>query len=342
MRRWQGIWAALALVVLLTGCGRAIPFIAAAPRPDAVPVDAVMCGDETGPVEDIVAGNVPDGFDPVAVQRCTLFASRADHVGTWSGPVNERLEGDLTELLAALAEPDEAPTMGPCTADMWMGPELWLADAAGRYIRVPYPMGSCPKPRPDVLERIEAALASLTVTEETFVRQALVESDAATAAGCPTTAGMLVSVSEDVPGSGMPLEERGDGVPPVAAIPWEPPTLPDPADVGGMRLCRYEVGVPSSAGGALALSDAGTYAEVDEVDATRAGEILALFAAAPAAGTCGDTASALVLALPVSLSARAADASAALTIELDGCGRVAGPDLQARSAPAALLALLRP
>ncbi|MBZ4487912.1 hypothetical protein LQ938_12500 [Microbacterium sp. cx-55] len=336
MRRIHAV-AVLALVGVLTACAAGtIPFLTGAPRPDAVPVDAVVCADEFGPAEGVVAGNVPEGFTPVAVQRCTLSASQRDEIGTWAGPLNERLEGDLTDLLAALTEPDEAPTMGACSAVMWMGPELWLADAEGRYIRVPYPMGACPEPRPDVLERIEAALAALTVTEATFVQRALVESDAATAAGCATTAGMLVALAGVAPGAGVVAEASELGGDPVEVIPWEPPALPDAAEVQGMQLCRYAVGVPSTDGGSLTSNDLGTFTYAEELDAVAAGEAFASFAGAPSAGHCVATASVLVVAHPTG------HAAAGFTVELDGCQRVVGPDLAARAAPPEMLALLQP
>lgn len=341
MRRGLGAVAAVVLAAVLVGCGGAIPFIAAEPRPDAVPVDELRCAGDglpgaDAPDEPVVAGNVPDDFEPVAVLRCTEWASLTDDVGTWSGSRVERLEGDLSELLAALAEPDEAPTVGWCTADMWIGPELWLADAAGRFIRVPYPMAACPKPRAGVLERIEAALALLTVTDETFARGALMESHAATAAGCPTTIGPFLTIAPQVggPAGAEPPSVIGED----RAIPWEPLALPASDEVTGMRLCRYTTEEPSTDGKPFVLSGGATFQASSDIGAEAAAQVLDLFASAPSAGVCDDTATSVVFARPRD----AIDPTVALTIELDGCGRAAGPDLAIRAAPAALLALLQP
>ena len=73
-----------------------------------------------------VPGRVPDGFEPAAALRCTSLAPGVE--GT--APVDdhqpdelvvqvERFEGDLTPLVAALAEPDDRypPT--------WCAPRTW-------------------------------------------------------------------------------------------------------------------------------------------------------------------------------------------------------------------------
>lgn len=157
--RKTGVLAGFVLVAALSGCAGILPFIPGEPRGDAVPVDALRCGDEFGlPDPDVVAGDVPADFEPVSLIRCEV-GFELDGTG---GPRAERFEGDLADLLTALAEPNEARSLGPCTADMWIGPELWLVDADGRHIRTPYPVTGCGKPRPEVLERIDAAIATLT------------------------------------------------------------------------------------------------------------------------------------------------------------------------------------
>ena len=100
------------------------------------------------------------------------------------------------------------------------------------------------------------------------------------------------------------------------------------------------MGVPSSEGGAFALRDSGTFTTAGDLDATDAREVLALFAGAPRAGGCDAVASSLVVARWI--GAGTDDGSVDVTVELDGCQRMAGPELKALAAPEALRALLQP
>jgi hypothetical protein len=68
----------------------------------------------------------------------------------------ERLEGDLADLLAALATPDDpVPTDVMCTADMEIVPALWLEDSAGRVVPVHYPRDVCGKTKPAVHDALD-------------------------------------------------------------------------------------------------------------------------------------------------------------------------------------------
>lgn len=120
-----------------------------------------------------VPGRVPDGFEAAAALRCTLTwptegAAGADEVD--QAPVDpvdagvvaqvERLEGDLTPLLAALAEPDDpVPTDIVCTADLELVAPLWLEGVDGSLIPVHYPRDACGKTKAAVHD----ALAGLEV-----------------------------------------------------------------------------------------------------------------------------------------------------------------------------------
>lgn len=335
--RKSGAFIAVLLAATLTGCAGALPFLSTGPRGDAIPVGEMSCADEFGtPDPDVVAGSVPDGFVPVAFYRCEAFATETDAEGIWAGSRIERFEGDLSELLAALAEPDDPPSLGACTADMWIGPELWLADAEGRYVRAPYPSNGCAKPRPDVLERIEEAVAALALVESRFQRGSLIESAEATAAGCASTASLLV-VAQTLPR----VDIDHDRVLPEAgatAVPVPLPPLPSADEVTGMRVCRYAPASLPADGAVVSIQGVLPYAGVDDLDREGAARVLALIGEAGPAGTCEVEATSTVVLHPLPM----APGGPTATVELDGCRRVVGPDLRAAVAPEELLALLAP
>lgn len=343
--RKTGAFIAVLLAAVLTGCTGALPFLSTGPRGDAIPVGELSCADEFGASDpEVVAGSVPDDFVPVAFYRCEAFATETDAEGTWAGSRIERFEGDLSALLAALAEPDDPPSLGPCTADMWIGPELWLADAEGNYVRAPYPSTGCAKPRPDVLERIQAAIAALALVESRFQRGSLIESAAATAAGCATTASILVLV-QTLPGvhvDRVPIvPEAGKADIPqvgVTAVPVPQPPLPSADEVTGMRVCRYAPAPLPAEGTVLSIRGVLPFAGVDALDREQAAQALAFIGEADPAGVCEVEAASTVVLHPLPET----QGGATVTVELDGCRRVVGPDLRAAVAPEELLALLAP
>lgn len=343
--RKTGAFIAVLLAATLTGCAGTLPFLSTGPRGDAIPVGALSCADEFGTSDpEVVAGSVPDDFVPVAFYRCEAFATETDAEGTWAGSRIERFEGDLSALLAALAEPDDPPSLGACTADMWIGPELWLADAEGRYVRAPYPSTGCAKPRPDVLERIEEAVAALVLVESRFQRGSLIESAAATTAGCATTASILV-LAQTLPGVDLdrvpidPESGRTD-VPEVSvtAVPVPPPPLPSADEVTGIRVCRYAPAPLPADGAVVSIQGLLSFAGAGDLDREGAARALALIDEAGPTGTCEVEATSTVVLHPLPET----QGGATVTVELDGCRRVVGPDLRATVAPEELLALLAP
>jgi hypothetical protein len=115
------------------------------------------------------AGRVPDGFTPARAVRCDQSDSIDDAEGRWSGVTAVTLTGDLTALLAALAEPDDAAGGGPCTADMEIVSPLWLVDGSGQAILAHYPRDKCAKTKPAVHD----ALARLSVEGTTVLKRTL-------------------------------------------------------------------------------------------------------------------------------------------------------------------------
>ncbi|WP_168627219.1 hypothetical protein [Cryobacterium sp. BB307] len=193
-RRGGGLAAAAMLMTLVaTGCAQSAPL-----GPEAEGHETVDCRSEPsalspnpdGRLDDssvAVPGRVPDGFEAVAALRCSLeltlapapdrepvpleFWSESGPPPNVETPENaaggevvwrvERLEGDLTRLLNALAAPDDLPSAGlACTADMEIVPALWLESRSGEFVPVHYPRNGCGKTKPAVRD----ALAGLQVT----------------------------------------------------------------------------------------------------------------------------------------------------------------------------------
>ena len=183
-----------AAVVLLAGCAQAVPPVGEPiPMPDAPRLTEVDCRSEPssgmmfdpGPFDPgaspdpsiPVPGRVPAGFEASAALLCVVDwppieavdpapPSDQGDLGESGGPIEpvvriERLQGDLTALLAALAAPDDAvPATIVCTADLELVPALWLEDDAGSVAPVHYPRDACGKTKPAVRD----ALAGLDVT----------------------------------------------------------------------------------------------------------------------------------------------------------------------------------
>lgn len=148
----------------------AAPPAADAPIQDAVdcrsePSSAMMFDPSATPDPSIpVPGRVPADFEASAALLCVVDWPAMEEVDlppTGKGELEltvqvERLEGDLTELLAALAEPDDAvPTDVMCTADLEIVPALWLEDSADRVVPVHYPRDVCGKTKPAVHDALD-------------------------------------------------------------------------------------------------------------------------------------------------------------------------------------------
>lgn len=163
--------AILAPIPLLAGCG-ILPGVGPDPRVDAEPVSSVTCP-ETYAEGYAQAGLIPAGFEPVAVLRCDPHASREDDNGLSSGALLQRLEGDLEVVLAALATPSDARSIGPCSAIGYLLPEIWVEGRDGAVVRIAIPSDGCGAPK-DV--GLDAALNTLDVVQETFTREVPIES----------------------------------------------------------------------------------------------------------------------------------------------------------------------
>jgi hypothetical protein len=286
-------------VLLLTGCAGGA---GTSPRAAATPVPALGCGGGGA----AAAGAVPDGFRAAEAYLCDEHATQDDAKGTWSGTRLTRLEGDLAPLLKALAEPDEPRWPGPCPAIAFAGPLLWLGDGAGNFVRVAYPANGCGLPRTDA---VFAALDALTVVDEHFEPDQLIDSTAARRDGCPSAAPSIALL-------GRPALPAPD-------LPAAPP----------LSVCRYEADLPASDAPDASVSSP-AYTGVTSLTPEEARAVLeAARIASPVAAACHRSASRLV--------ALVADSGAAVTVELDGCRRLIDRAHRAFTASDALVTLLQ-
>lgn len=341
MRRTGMLGMLAVALVAITGCA-GMPGVPQA-RDTAEPVDAVLCTSLWGaePEDAPAPGLVPDGFDPVALIRCDDDATEEDEAGVWAGTATVRLEGDVAGFVATMSAPSDPRWLGACSADMVFVPDVWAASADGRFVRMSFPTTGCAKPKVDV----QAELARLRETERSFSRTALIESRAATEAGCATRAGVLrLAGAEDIvapPSDPIEVDPQPVDTGGAAVIPYEPPPLPNATEVDGIRICIYDPAaaatdaVPSPAG------DGGVFVGAVTRDAGTARAVLALAASAePASPGCRLTATRFVTATFLPESAQAS--AATLTVELDGCRSLVTSGLQMLVAPPELAALVAP
>lgn len=264
------------------------------------------------------AGRVPAGFTPTTAVRCDLGTSIEDAEGLWNGVAAVTLTGDLAPLLTALAEPDDGPWPGPCTADMELVPPLWLVDATGRAINAHYPRDGCHKTKPGVRD----ALAGLTVQETTTLKQTLIEPRAALDSGCraewtaPFDDGTLLSV---------PSAGSLPGIESLSPIASTPLTITVPTEIDGMRWCRYAVepdpsGAPQPSGtaavpGAITLRTA-RFVAGGTLDSATAELVADVAASDPVVRSCDASAEMFVVLWP---TLTGQELGMAFTVELDGC-----------------------
>ena len=365
----------VAVSVLLSGCANApgndVPSDSASTVGTAEIVDGYDClapnpggwwappPDTTGPPgpqhpDAPAAGRIPADFTPTTAVRCDQTGSVEDAAGQWSGVTAVTLSGDMTQLVAAMSEPDDRTGLGPCTADMELVPPLWLVDADGRAIHAHYPRDECAKTKPGV----HNALAGLTVQKTTTLKQTLVVPRAALDSGCPATWAAPFDEGKLRPVPSTDSFSGTNGAPPV---PPAPITDTELTDIDGMRWCRYSAGPapaetaepdgsPSNASGFDEEASGGSAAVPGRIslhsdgfvaggtlDAVTAQLVADAAASEPVPQSCDDTATMFLVLWP---SREGSDLGMVITVELDGCGLLYGNGRGARTLPAGVHEML--
>lgn len=105
-------------------------------------------------------GSVPEGLHPYRAVSCTW--DRVHNVMR-----ENHLDGDITDLLAALAKPSERGGEGVCNLRLEMTQELWLVNTVGEAANVQWPTDHCGNAKPGVSSALDAL--SILQTVETPV-----------------------------------------------------------------------------------------------------------------------------------------------------------------------------
>ncbi len=318
--------AGVALSLVLIGCA-SVPLGPPPERNVALVSDSMACADPMLGTPTPGSGLVPEGFEPVAVLECVTGATREDADGVLSGTEVVRYEGDLSEFLTAMAAPSDPGTALACPAIMYGIREIWATDAAGRFVLLSFPATACGAPKEDAAL---AALSELAVVERAFSPGPRVELREAVAARCATRAGVAVLRRL---GDGDVADERDA----VDAIPWAPSPVGPIEEIVGARVCVY--GADADGGIAAVLGDPGLFTDAYRLDGRAARSVLAAADAPPTDPACTVAASRFVVVQPSS-GTKPGTTLPTVTVELDGCRRIVGTDVRARSAPAEILALL--
>jgi hypothetical protein len=124
--------AVLLVSALVQACSAFAPTRTTAPVeaswPGCEAVGAFVADRRQGPTG---VGGVPPGFTPTSVVLCQE-GERPSADGDTVSVDLERTSTEVGPLLTYLAQPSERPSGGPCTADAWLPPWLFLVDASGR------------------------------------------------------------------------------------------------------------------------------------------------------------------------------------------------------------------
>jgi hypothetical protein len=133
-RRWCNAAAVTGTVAIaLAGCATVAPVRSPLPAAESVPF--VDCDADEAQVR---PGRVSDGFVAVIAYRCDQILALATPGAEPSQsppPPPYRYEGDLSALVAALAQPDDPKWDGPCPLLQKIAADIWLEDASGTIIR---------------------------------------------------------------------------------------------------------------------------------------------------------------------------------------------------------------
>jgi hypothetical protein len=98
---------------------------------------------------------LPAGFVPVSASRCTFSFVTVPGDGEWQMRDEQRADGGLEALLAALRQPSEANAKVNCAAIGMMPVVITLTDAHGRKVVPTLPHEACGMPLPSVVRAIQ-------------------------------------------------------------------------------------------------------------------------------------------------------------------------------------------
>lgn len=307
---------------LLTSCGHVLPFVGVETVSFRPPI-AGMTGTPNCMSENIFAaltgsgpwnasnaddaptpGYPPRHFEPTEVLRCER-ALNSDNVLTVD---SVRLHGDVGTAMDAFSVDSTrfaSGIMASCVSVPEAPVGLWFVDASGRAFRPAWPAEPC--------GLREEPLHALNELEEVSrdVHSTGYDYDHATVCAGPATIDAFYDTSDSDVADAVERQRNGDSM--------RPPTVVAPTDdVGFLQVCTYTGSERADTAQSRSETVTGTSFVLDRSDSI---EMVVQIADAPVAQPCSTSATRFA-----SADLRRPDGSGAtqLTIELDGCRRVAG------------------
>ncbi|MDV8023584.1 hypothetical protein [Rhodococcus sp. IEGM 1330] len=249
-------------------------------------------------------GYPPRYFNPVEVLRCERALSD-DNVLTLD---SVRLRGDVRAAMEAFVVPSERYTGHVTVSCAYPGEApvgLWFVDESGRAFRPAWPVALCGRLQDEPL-RVLSELEEFSRT----VHPMGYDYDYATTCTGPA-AGEFFDTTAEYVDQAIEAETSGN-----ASLP---PTLILPSDdVGFLQICTYPVIDSVSALPVEIGTVPGSSATLDRPSSI---ELVGELTAAPIAQPCSTPATRFAYA---DLSRPDGSGSARITVELDGCRRIAG------------------
>ncbi|OZC83713.1 hypothetical protein CH254_22580 [Rhodococcus sp. 06-412-2C] len=322
MRRSARAILVIVLCGLLTSCGHILPFVGIetesyrpptasttrTPNCMAEDIVAALGGsaswDPNVTVDAPTPGYPPRYFEPVEVLRCERALS-ADNVLTLD---SVRLRGDVEAAMGEFAVPSTrlaSGIMASCAYSVEAPVGLWFVDASGRAFRPAWPAEPCGLRDEPLRVLNELDEVSRTVYPTGY------DYDYATVCAGPATTGEFYDTSDSDVASAAERQRAGEILLPPALVA---PT----ADVGFLQICTYTGSEDADTSPADYETAMGTSFTLDRPDSI---ELLGYIAKASIAQPCSTPATRFAFA---DLRRPDGSGTARITIELDGCRRVAG------------------
>lgn len=320
----RSVRAILVIVLcgLLTACGYILPFSALDTEsyrpPTASTTRTPNCLAENiftpltgvGPWDPEITADAPTPgyppryFAPVEVLRCERALSD-DNVLTLD---SVRLRGDVGAAMDAFAVPSERYASHMTVSCAFSGEApvgLWFVDESGRAFRPAWPVALCGRLQDEPVR----ALGELEEFSRT-VHPTGYDYDYATTCTGPATGEFFETTAEYV-GQALEAETRGNAsLPPTLFLPTD--------DVGFLQICTYPVVDSASALPVEIGMVPGSSATLDRPSSI---ELVGDLTAAPIAQPCSTPATRFAYA---DLRRPDGSGTARITVELDGCRRIAG------------------
>jgi hypothetical protein len=318
MRTRPALATVVIVIVGLTGCARPeiVGFGADSPAVDSGPVGVSCSGDPFNPREQPAPVALPASFVPVAATRCVFTMETVPGDGEWSVRIDQRTEGDLSALAAALREPSGKP--GPntiCTLIAYAPIVVTLVDATGAKVTPTAPTTECQAPMPAVV----AAIQALPWQDVARTRVSQVRSQLEIDTNCPSGYKPVVGL----------LAAEAGRKPPAAGPAF-------PSTPAALQVCRFALSPDDTISTGTVELKIGKLTTAPVLEGPALTQFLAALAAAPpVTATCDAPQPEFAVLFP-----KGEGAGSSIAVETGGCYRALDPNDGLRQLDAATVALL--